>query len=85
MKTYATWMLLALVVGLSGGCRNGQWFPPPGPMNQQQALATIHDPYPQNDIAPYEAASRPPDYQTPLPQAERARIHRDAVSGYRTP
>lgn len=56
------------------GCRGHQWFAPPGPMNQQQASAVIHDPFPQNDIAPYEAASRPPSYQQPLPEPVRNRI-----------
>ena len=43
------------------GCRGFQgFFTPPGPLNKQQASAVVHDPYPQNDIGPYDAASRPP-------------------------
>ena len=63
---------------LLAGCRNGGWLPPAGPLNRQQANAVIHDPFPQNDIAPFEAASRPPDYQQPLPEPVRNRISRDA-------
>ena len=40
---------------------------PPGPMNYQQANATVHDPFPQGDIGPTDGSMRPPDYQNPLP------------------
>lgn len=68
--------LLASVAGCQTG---GGLFPPAGSINQQQANAIIHDPFPQNDIAPYEAASRPPSYQEPLPEAVRNRIVPDAM------
>tara|TARA_R110002073_G_scaffold176633_3_gene334346 strand:+ start:17630 stop:17956 length:327 start_codon:yes stop_codon:yes gene_type:complete len=61
------------------GCRGGGWLPPAGTMNQQQANAIVHDPFPQNDIAPYEAASRPPSYQQPLPEPVRNRLIPDAM------
>lgn len=64
----------ALVVTSLGGCRGHNFFAPPGPLNQQQANAVVHDPFPQNDIAPFEAASRPPSYQQPLPEPVRNRI-----------
>jgi hypothetical protein len=48
-------------------------------MDQQQASAVIHDPFPQNDLGPFEAASRPPGYQQPLPQPIRNRIGHDAL------
>ena len=66
------------IAPLAAGCR-GHGYCPPGPMNVQQARAVIHDPYPQNDIAPYEASSRPPDYQQPLPLPVRNRIGPDAM------
>ncbi len=65
---------MVAVVVCAVGCRGRGLLPPAGPMNQQQASAVIHDPFPQNDIGPYEAASRPPSYQQPLPEAERNRI-----------
>lgn len=81
MKTRSSRMLVALIlaapIGLAG-CGSNRFLTPPGPLNQQQARAVIHDPYPQNDIGPFEAASRPPDYQTPLPEPVRNRISRDA-------
>jgi hypothetical protein len=61
------------------GCRGRGLLPPAGSMNQQQASAVVHDPYPENDIAPYEAASRPPSYQQPLPEPVRNRIVPDAM------
>ncbi len=70
---------LAMTVMFIAGCRGGGFFPPPGPMKQQQANAVVHDPFPENDIAPYEAASRPPSYQQPLPEPVRNRIVADAM------
>ena len=69
-------------VSISSGCHQGGWLPAPGPMLQQQSQAIINDPFPQNDIGPYEAASRPPGYQQPLPEAVRNRIHRDSTYGF---
>ncbi|MEM9826711.1 MAG: hypothetical protein AAF958_08990 [Planctomycetota bacterium] len=68
--------LIALfAVLVSCGCRGG-WWQPPGPLNRQRASAVIHDPFPQNDIAPFDAALRPPDYQQPLPEPVRNTIGR---------
>ena len=53
--------------------------PPKGPMNVQQSRAVVHDPFPQLDIGPDDAASRPPGYEHPLPEAERNRLIADAV------
>ena len=62
------------------GCRGFQgFFTPPGPLNKQQASAVVHDPYPQNDIGPYDAASRPPNYQQPLAEPVRNRLIPDAM------
>ena len=66
---------------LVGGCCLiicGCALPPAGTMEQQQASAVIHDPFPQDDIGPYEAAARPPNYQRPLPLPVRNRIAPDA-------
>jgi hypothetical protein len=66
-----------LTVLFSSGCRNGG-FLPPGPMLQQQANAVVHDPYPARDIAPYDAGSRPPGYEQPLPEPVRNRLFTDS-------
>lgn len=71
-------VVIAAGLAFLSGCRGQPLFPPPGTLNQQQANAIIHDPFPQNDIGPFEAASRPPDYQNPLPEPVRNRISRDA-------
>lgn len=52
---------------------------PKGPMNMQQSRAVVHDPFPQLDIGPYDAAIRPPGYEQPLPESERNRLIADAV------
>lgn len=73
-------VILALITPAAlCGCQGHSFWAPPGPLNQQQATAVIHDPYPQNDIAPYEAASRPPSYQNPLPEPVRNRIGPDSM------
>ncbi len=65
--------------GALSGCRGSGLFPPAGTMDQQQANAIVHDPFPQDDIGPYEAASRPRDYQQPLPEPVRNRLIPDAM------
>jgi len=64
------------------GCRGNSLFPAPGPLNKQQASAVIHDPYPARDIAPYDAASRPPGYEQPLPEPVRNRIFKDSMPSW---
>lgn len=71
---------LALATGSClAGCKGHHFFGPPGPLYQQQAGAVIHDPYSQNDIAPYDATGRPPSYQNPLPEPVRNRIVPDSM------
>nr|WP_255712974.1 membrane or secreted protein [Rhodopirellula sp. JC740] len=70
---------LVLLAGLSTGCRNKGFLPAPGTMNQQQARAVVHDPYPLTDIGPNDQASRPPSYQQPLPGPVRDRLSADAM------
>ncbi|TWU31511.1 membrane or secreted protein [Novipirellula artificiosorum] len=72
-------LLTATLLATLAGCRGQGLFPPAGTMNQQQANAIVHDPYCQNDIAPFEAASRPPSYQEPLPEPVRNRLIPDAM------
>jgi hypothetical protein len=48
-------------------------------MNQQQARAIVHDPYPLTDIGPNDQGSRPPSYQQPLPGPVRNRLSADAM------
>lgn len=69
-----------IIAGLSlmSGCRGRGFFAPQGTINEQQAQAVIHDPFPSNDIFPYDATVRPPDYPNPLPEPVRNRISRDA-------
>lgn len=74
-----TCVAMTLTVACMSGCRGRGLLPPAGPMNQQQASAVVHDPFPQNDIAPFEAASRPPGYQQPLPEPVRNRIVPDSM------
>ena len=74
----ASAVLVCAVVPLLG-CRGTGLFPPAGPINRQQATAIVHDPFPQEDIAPSDNSVRPPSYQRPLPEAVRNRFVADAM------
>lgn len=54
------------------GCNLGRpnWFAP-GTVDQQQGRATIHDPYPDNDLAPTVVGGRPRDFQQPASEPVR--------------
>ena len=81
-RTSQSLALLMVVAGgaiVLAGCRGGKFFQPPGPMNAQQANATVHDPFPQEDIGPSDPSARPPDYQRPLAEPVRNRLVPDAM------
>lgn len=61
------------------GCRGRSFLPPAGSLNQQQANAIVHDPYPLSDIAPNDLGARPPSYQQSVPEPVRNRIISDAM------
>ncbi|MCM2374406.1 membrane or secreted protein [Aporhodopirellula aestuarii] len=72
----ASCLLFAVV---AAGCRGRSFLPAAGNMNQQQANAVVHDPFPLDDIAPNDLGARPPNYQNPLPEPVRNRISADAM------
>ncbi|MEM9646244.1 MAG: membrane or secreted protein [Planctomycetota bacterium] len=64
---------------ITAGCRGRGLLPPAGPLGQQQAIAVVHDPYPQADIGPSDAGARPPSYQRPLAEPVRNRLVPDMM------
>ena len=76
------WKLLPLLVIAclaAAGC--GLYHPRlrnPGTIEQQRLRATIHDPYPDPDLAPKIDGGRPREYQEPLPEPVRNRIFADS-------
>lgn len=46
----------------------------PGDIRYQRSVATSHDPYPLDDVGPEVVGGRPPGYEKPLPEVERARL-----------
>ena len=76
-------LLMSVVLVFSivciAGCRGYGLWAPAGPMNQQQANAVVHDPFPQSDIGPSDNSARPLGYQQPLPQPVRNRLVPDAM------
>jgi hypothetical protein len=75
MKRALTGMLAALSVLIALGCAGTagpNWFHP-GPAGYQQAMAVQYDPYPENEPGPKIVGARPPGYEKPIPEVERAR------------
>lgn len=68
--------VIVLAITVCGGCRSGHRWPflPQGTIRQQQSEALVHDPYPQRDIAPDDAATRPREFINPLPEPVRNSI-----------
>ncbi len=79
-------LLAATSLVVLAGCQNGFWSPfgPPGPKEVQQRRAVIHDPYPQNDIAPPLPDGRPRDYLYPPAESVRTRAVPDAMPWLRS-
>jgi hypothetical protein len=62
------------------GCRgHGPLLSAPGTKEMQQRRAVVHDPYPQNDIAPSIPDGRPRDYMFPPAETVRTRAVPDAM------
>ena len=76
----ATTMLASLV---AGGCASGGGYSifQPGTIQQQRLRATVHDPYPDQDLGPEVVGGRPREYQQPLPEPVRNRIFADSWWG----
>lgn len=72
-------LLGAIMVAGLAGCRGYRFLEPPGPMLEQQANAVVHDPFPQDDIAPSDPSARPPDYLNSVPEPVRNRIYAKQV------
>jgi hypothetical protein len=77
--------LLACAVCLvwAGGCASGGnydfWHP--GNMQTQRIRAVVHDPYPDQDLAPPVVGGRPREFSEPLPEAVKNRIYTDSFWG----
>lgn len=77
--TPITLCVVACIVTCLAGCRGRGLLPPAGPLDQQQANAVVHDPFPQGDIGHSDPSARPPSYQRPLPLPVRNRLVPDAM------
>jgi hypothetical protein len=53
----------------------------PGTVEQKRQRATVHDPYPDQNLGPEVVGGRPRDFQEPLPEAVKNRIYVDSVYG----
>jgi hypothetical protein len=74
---------LALLLPLAAGCAANRPFRlmTPGTVEQKRQRATVHDPYPDQNLGPEVVGGRPRDYQEPLPEAVKNRLYVDSVLG----
>lgn len=84
MRTLLGIALLLIVPAVThaqqGSYANGlfyNWFHP-GSVQQQRYRATLHDPYPDRDIAPEVVGGRPREFMRPLPEPVRNRYMTDS-------
>jgi hypothetical protein len=63
------------------GCAGHPLWNNPGTIQQQRLRATVHDPYPDQDLGPATDGGRPRDYLQPLPEPVRNRIIADTWFG----
>ncbi|MAV36219.1 MAG: hypothetical protein CMJ59_12270 [Planctomycetaceae bacterium] len=77
MRGWLKCMALAACVGTLPGC----WWAKGGSvqkdMQSQRSWATLHDPYPSNDIGPAVDGGRPPGFEKQQPEPVRSRYLRD--------
>jgi hypothetical protein len=70
-------VLMALGAATSCGCsgllRNYDYFNP-GDLRRQKSIAIAHDPYPLNDLGPPIVGGRPPGFDKPLSEVQRAQL-----------
>lgn len=62
-------VLLSGVLFTTPGCYLTPDFGPPGTIARQRARAVVHDPFPNNDIAPPIESGRPLGYDRPPAEA----------------
>ena len=84
MRNYSTLILLCLVCLCSTGCPAWRWrYPwhPVGTIYEQGNRATIHDPFPDNDLGANVEGIRPREFSTPLDLPVRDRLYPDSRGG----
>jgi hypothetical protein len=62
-------VLLAGLALLQSGCYWLPKFQPPGTIEMQRSQAVMHDPFPNNDVAPAIVGGRPLGFDRPLSEA----------------
>ena len=72
-RILATAFTLCLLCVSCLGCASKRWgFPNgQGTSEVQRARASVHDPYPLNDIGPEVVGGRPREFYQPMPEANR--------------
>ena len=73
--------IVALAIAQSG-CANSRYnIFHPGTVRQQQMRASVHDPYPDQDLGPEVVGGRPREFAQPLPEPVRNRFFTDSWWG----
>lgn len=72
---WLVWMACgAIAASGCSGLMRAYNYAQPGDARYQRSIATAHDPYPLDDVGPEVVGGRPPGYEKPLPEVERARL-----------
>jgi len=77
-------LLIPLMLASLAGCRCGCFEPRTAnrlPVPEQQAIAVVHDPYADQNIAPEVVGGRPREYQKDFSEPQRARLLQDSWFG----
>ena len=76
-------MLLAgamVAILAQAGCQGTMFARPPGSMQNQQNMASLFDPYPDNQMGPNTLELRPREFATPWSEPRRAQYYSE-ISG----
>lgn len=65
------------------GCQRYQFSQSPlGTVHEQRVRATIHDPWPDNDVAPEIVGGRPREFEKPQAEAERIPLYQETYGSF---
>ena len=77
MQSWLQWGAVLVLGGALQGCWWGKSADVQKDMQSQRSWATLHDPYPSNDIGPAVVGGRPPGFEKQQPEPVRSRYLRD--------
>lgn len=77
----AVCLLVAVLVMVLSGCQNRKIFGPPGTMESQRTRAMLHDPFPNDEVAPKIFGARPLGFDRPRAEASQLKLTPNVRNG----